>query len=60
MVRDKMDREKALSKLKSQLSNQERLKLANVAFSSLWERSYTQKQVNKAWKLLLERTIEKY
>jgi dephospho-CoA kinase len=53
--RDKSSEEKVKQILKSQLSNKERLKKANVAFCSLWKREYTIKQVKKAWDLLLKR-----
>ena len=57
--RDNSNLEKVKSILNSQMSNVDRLKRANVVFSSLWEREYTIKQVNKAWKLLQERINEK-
>lgn len=55
MKRDKADLEKVKSILNSQMSNRKRLERANVVFSSLWEREYTIKQVNKAWTLLNQR-----
>lgn len=53
--RDKSSEERVKNILKSQISNQERIKKANVVFCSLWKREYTIKQVKKAWTLLNER-----
>lgn len=57
MERDNASLEKAKSILESQLTNKKRLEFANVALCSLWEPEYTQKQVEKAWTLLKQRTI---
>ena len=56
MQRDNASLEKAKSILESQFDNKKRLDFAIVAFCSLWEQVYTQKQVEKAWNLLKERT----
>jgi len=37
------------------MSNQERFSYANVLLCTYWAESVTQKQVEYAWKLLLER-----
>ncbi len=58
MQRDNASLEKAKSILESQFNNKKRLEFANVAFCSLWEPEYTQKQVEKAWNLLKERTYK--
>lgn len=59
MQRDGSSLEKVKQTLSSQLSNKEKLAFANVALCSLWEREYTVKQVQKAWSLLLDRTLNK-
>nr|XP_006818858.1 PREDICTED: bifunctional coenzyme A synthase-like [Saccoglossus kowalevskii] len=58
--RDGLTNDRALQRIESQITNNERVKDANVIFSTLWEPDITQKQVEKAWKLLMERlpTIE--
>ena len=53
--RDNSQIDKIKSILNSQMSNLERIKRANVVFSSFWDREYTVKQVIKAWNLLGER-----
>ena len=60
MQRDNASLEKAKSILESQLTNTKRLECANVAFCTLWEPEYTQKQVEKAWNLLKERTYNEH
>lgn len=55
MKRDGSDETKVRGTLNSQLPNKERIKHANVVFSSLWEREYTIKQVVRAWDSLLQR-----
>jgi dephospho-CoA kinase len=57
--RDNANLEKIKAILSSQMSNMERIKKANVVFSSLWERDYTLKQVKKAWNFLHERLNSK-
>jgi len=57
MARDGSNIEKVKGILSSQMSNQQRISHANVVFSSLWQREYTISQVQKAWELLVERTI---
>ncbi len=55
--RDNTTKDKAKSILSSQTDNAMRVSFANVVFSTLWEPEYTQKQVERAWSLLLSRTI---
>ncbi|GMT30963.1 hypothetical protein PFISCL1PPCAC_22260, partial [Pristionchus fissidentatus] len=53
--RDKLDEAQAEARIKSQLTNSERLAVSNVAICSEWAREITQEQVRKAVKLLEER-----
>lgn len=55
LSRDGISKEQALNRIKSQISNEERVKEANVAICTLWEPEYTQEQVERAWRSLLER-----
>ncbi|ESO00545.1 hypothetical protein HELRODRAFT_82715 [Helobdella robusta] len=55
MERNKVSQGEARERIKSQISNQERISRSNVVLCTLWEYPYTQKQVEKAWRLLLER-----
>lgn len=55
LSRDGLSEEQARKRMKSQISNEERLAQANVAICTLWEPEYTQEQVVKAWKLLQAR-----
>lgn len=57
IARDNSNEEKVKGILNSQMRNKDRIAMANVVFSSLWEREYTKSQVVKAWKLLQERTV---
>ncbi len=59
MERDNASLERVQSILESQFSNKKRLEVANVALCTLWEPEYTQKQVEKAWYLLKQRTVVK-
>jgi len=56
--RDKLPIEEIKKRIKSQLPNKARLEYANVVLATLWEPEYTQMQVEKAWKLLRERTVD--
>lgn len=56
VLRDGSNAEKVKGILSSQMKNRDRIAKANVLLSSFWEREYTLKQVNKAWRSLLERT----
>lgn len=56
MKRDGSSLEKVRGILHSQMKNSERIDYANVVFSSMWEREYTQSQVERAWGHLRERT----
>ena len=47
MDRDGVSEEAAQMRLEAQISNAERVRYANVIFSTQWEPEYTQKQVNK-------------
>ncbi|XP_033103260.1 bifunctional coenzyme A synthase-like [Anneissia japonica] len=55
MERDNLPEERAKNRIQSQLSNQQRVNVANVVLSTLWEPDITQKQVEKAWTGLMER-----
>ena len=55
LSRDGVSEEQAKNRIKSQISNEERLEKANVAICTLWEPEFTQEQVVKAWKNLQER-----
>jgi len=55
--RDGISKEQATNRIKSQITNEERVMKANVAICTLWEPEYTQKQVEKAWGHLLERIL---
>ena len=52
MKRDSKTEDEARARLSSQFSNIEYVNEANVVFCSKWEKSFTQKQVDKAWKHL--------
>lgn len=56
LSRDGISKEQAMNRIKSQISNEERVVKANVAICTLWEPEFTQEQVEKAWRNLLERT----
>ena len=49
LSRDGISQQHAENRIKSQMSNQDRVAHANVVFCTLWETDYTQKQVEKAW-----------
>jgi len=53
--RDGLSEEQALIRIESQMTNQERVDRAHVVLSTLWEPDFTQKQVEKAWGLLMDR-----
>lgn len=55
LLRDRISEEQALNRIKSQISNEERVTRANVAICTLWEPEFTQEQVEKAWGRLLQR-----
>ena len=55
LSRDGVSEEQAKNRIKSQISNEERLEKANVAICTLWEPEFTREQVVKAWKNLQER-----
>lgn len=55
LSRDGITQEQAANRIKSQITNEERVMKANVAICTLWEPEYTQHQVERAWKQLLER-----
>lgn len=55
LLRDGITQEQAANRIKSQITNEERVMKANVAICTLWEPEYTQLQVERAWKHLLER-----
>ncbi|KAI4457241.1 dephospho-coa kinase-related [Holotrichia oblita] len=53
--RNKLSAEEAKSRLASQIDNKKYIEAANVVFYSYWGAEITQKQVDKAWELLLKR-----
>ena len=55
LLRDGLPQEQAANRIKSQISNKERVDKANVAICTLWEPELTQEQVVKAWEKLQER-----
>lgn len=55
LLRDGLPQEQAANRIKSQISNKERVDKANVAICTLWEPEFTQEQVVKAWEKLQER-----
>ncbi|XP_043910643.1 bifunctional coenzyme A synthase [Protopterus annectens] len=55
MKRDGVTEENARKRLASQMTNAQRVNLANVVLSTLWEAEFTQKQVEKAWHHLQKR-----
>lgn len=57
--RNKLSQDEARKRITLQISNADRIKHANVIFSTLWEREFTQQQVMKAWKMLSERFLRK-
>ncbi|XP_068247201.1 bifunctional coenzyme A synthase [Palaemon carinicauda] len=52
--RDGKRNEEAERRIDSQISNEERVSRANVVFCTQWAGEYTQKQCEKAWKILNE------
>ncbi|XP_064456272.1 bifunctional coenzyme A synthase-like isoform X2 [Ornithodoros turicata] len=52
MERDNLTEEQALQRVHAQQSNKEKVAKANVVFSTLWEYSITEQQVQRAWKEL--------
>jgi len=58
MKRDGRSEEQAEMRIKSQLSNEQRVAQSNVIFSTLWEREDTQIQVERAWKDLQKRILD--
>lgn len=57
MERDSMSENEARLRIRSQMSNKERVSHANVVFSSLWDRDFTRAQVQKAWNMLHKRFL---
>lgn len=55
--RNRLQRDQAIQRIRSQLSNRERVARANVIFSSQWEVDVTQAQVHKAWKTLNQKYL---
>lgn len=58
--RDGKTQEEAEKRLDSQMSTAERIKRANVVFSTQWAGEYTQKQVQRAWADLSSRLAVAY
>lgn len=57
--RNKLSQEEARKRITLQISNVDRIKHANVLFSTLWEKEFTKQQVMKAWKMLSEKFLRK-
>jgi phosphopantetheine adenylyltransferase/dephospho-CoA kinase len=57
--RDGVPEEAANKRIDAQITNEERVSHAHVVLSTLWEREETQRQVDKAWKLLESRIAQK-
>lgn len=57
--RNGLSEEQAMSRIATQMTNQERVDRSHVVFSTLWEPEFTQTQVEKAWRLLNERIVRK-
>ncbi|KAM9174931.1 bifunctional coenzyme A synthase [Mergus octosetaceus] len=55
MDRDGLSEEAARSRLRSQMSNSQRVEQSQVVLCTLWEPEVTRKQVEKAWDLLQQR-----
>uniref|UniRef100_A0A8B9C4X8 Bifunctional coenzyme A synthase n=1 Tax=Anser brachyrhynchus TaxID=132585 RepID=A0A8B9C4X8_9AVES len=55
MDRDGLSEEAARSRLRSQMSNSQRVEQSQVVLCTLWEPDVTRKQVEKAWDLLQQR-----
>uniref|UniRef100_A0A1B6MQ73 Bifunctional coenzyme A synthase n=1 Tax=Graphocephala atropunctata TaxID=36148 RepID=A0A1B6MQ73_9HEMI len=55
MERNGLSEEEAKARLESQPTNTEYVERANVVFCSLWQKEFTQKQVDRAWTNLKER-----
>jgi phosphopantetheine adenylyltransferase/dephospho-CoA kinase len=47
--RNNLTDDQAMKRIKAQISNVDRVKMANVVFCSLWDYPFTRKQVKKAW-----------
>uniref|UniRef100_A0A8C8R5P0 Bifunctional coenzyme A synthase n=1 Tax=Pelusios castaneus TaxID=367368 RepID=A0A8C8R5P0_9SAUR len=55
MARDGLSEEAARNRLRSQLTNDQKVKQSHVVLCTLWEPEITRKQVEKAWALLQQR-----
>ncbi|XP_046373874.2 bifunctional coenzyme A synthase-like [Haliotis rufescens] len=55
MERNSLSEEEAVKRLDAQLTNQDRLAQANVTLCTMWEYDCTQRQCEKAWRLLQDR-----
>ncbi|KAM6042608.1 bifunctional coenzyme A synthase [Theristicus caerulescens] len=55
MARDGLSEEAARSRLRSQMTNSQRVEQSQVVLCTLWEPDVTRKQVEKAWDLLQQR-----
>jgi phosphopantetheine adenylyltransferase/dephospho-CoA kinase len=51
--------EEAMKRVKTQFSNSDRVKKANVVFCSLWDYQFTDRQVRKAWDMLQKQFMSK-
>ncbi|XP_071584482.1 bifunctional coenzyme A synthase [Heliangelus exortis] len=59
MARDGLSEEAARSRLRSQMSNSQRVEQSQVVLSTLWEPEVTRKQVERAWDLLQQRLCQR-
>lgn len=57
MDRNHLSAQEAQQRVSSQMSNRDRLSHANVAFCTLWDRSFTHTQILKAWNMLQKRFL---
>ncbi|XP_063964671.1 bifunctional coenzyme A synthase-like [Lytechinus pictus] len=58
MDRDGLVEERALQRIESQMTNEERIARSNVVLCTIWEPEITQKQVERAWSGLQSRIQE--
>ncbi|KAM6312152.1 bifunctional coenzyme A synthase [Podargus strigoides] len=58
MARDGLSEEAARSRLRSQMTNSQRVEQSQVVLCTLWEPDVTRKQVEKAWDLLQQRLTQ--
>ncbi|XP_074748410.1 bifunctional coenzyme A synthase [Strix uralensis] len=59
VARDGLSEEAACSRLRSQMTNSQRVQQSQVVLCTLWEPDVTRRQVEKAWDLLQQRLSQK-